>query len=293
MRARLSLSLVLITLLLPTGLTGQPMSGAEQRAFLQRYSFGLACHTLGYMCLTSLKDFRDSFQADIWSEVYASPMPAAVFAWTELAIAAVVLLVLAALAAVASPAHATLWMEALMCAGAALLVAAQLGSSWLFSQPGQMGGIVWSICTGTGIFLGYVPIGAMFYDRLIGALRCPGTAVFMINVSDSAGYVGTICLVLYKNYGSEGISYRDFFTTAAFWAGIGLCASNIAGALYWRREFSSLSQFVPLSVWPEEEYSSPTEERRPPSVPHDLEGEQAQLLESNEPMVDMLRCERP
>ena len=71
-----------------------------------------------------------------------------------------------------------------MCAGAALLVAAQLGSSWLFSQPGQMGGIVWSICTGTGIFLGYVPIGAMFYDRLIGALRCPGTAVFMINAAE-------------------------------------------------------------------------------------------------------------
>ena len=34
---------------------------------------------------------------------------------------------------------------------------------------------------------GYVPIGAMFYDRLIGALRYPATAVFMINVSDSAG----------------------------------------------------------------------------------------------------------
>ena len=34
------------------------------------------------------------------------------------------------------------------------------------------------------------------------ALHCPATAVFMINLSDSAGYIGTIVLVLYKNFGS-------------------------------------------------------------------------------------------
>ena len=105
---------------------------------------------------------------------------------TELAVAGVVLAVLALLATVASPARATLWMEALMLGGALLLAVAQLASSWLFSL-GPVGGIVWSICSGSGIFLGYVPIGAMFYDRLIGALRYPATAVFMINVSDSAG----------------------------------------------------------------------------------------------------------
>ena len=38
---------------------------------------GLALHTIGYIALTGLKDFRDSFQADIWSEVYGSPMPGA------------------------------------------------------------------------------------------------------------------------------------------------------------------------------------------------------------------------
>eukprot|EP01045_Picozoa_sp_COSAG04_P040236 COSAG04_NODE_11663_length_695_cov_1.298658_3_plen_139_part_01 len=72
---------------------------------------------------------------------------------TELAVAGVVLVVLALLATVASPARATLWMEALMLGGAVLLAVAQLASSWLFSL-GPGGGIVWSICSGSGIFLG-------------------------------------------------------------------------------------------------------------------------------------------
>ena len=67
--------------------------------------------------------------------------------------AGVVLAVLALLATVASPARATLWMEALMLGGALLLAVAQLDSSWLFSL-GPVGGIVWSIGSGSGIFLG-------------------------------------------------------------------------------------------------------------------------------------------
>jgi hypothetical protein len=49
--------------------TRRPMSTAEQAAFFQRYRAGLLVHTLAYVALTGMKDFRDSFQANIWSEV--------------------------------------------------------------------------------------------------------------------------------------------------------------------------------------------------------------------------------
>ena len=108
----------------------RPMSSEEQSAFLRRYSGGLVLHTIGYIALTGLKDFRDSFQADIWQEVYGSAMPAAAFGISELVIAGVVLGVLALLSVVKSSAKATLLMEGLMLSGALLLVVAQLGSGW-------------------------------------------------------------------------------------------------------------------------------------------------------------------
>ena len=69
------------------------------------------------------------------------------------------------------------------------------------------------------------------------------TSVTCWTISD----VGTICLVLYKNYGSsEGMSYRGFFTSAAFWAGVGLCVSNVVGGLYWKREFAQAERSAAL-----------------------------------------------
>jgi hypothetical protein len=56
----------------------RPMTTPEQFDFFRRYRKGLLVHTIGYVALTGLKDFRDNFQANIWSEVYDSPMPAAV-----------------------------------------------------------------------------------------------------------------------------------------------------------------------------------------------------------------------
>jgi hypothetical protein len=58
--------------------TRRPMTMPEQKTFFCSYRKGLCTHTVGYVALTGLKDFRDSFQADIWSEVYDTPMPAAV-----------------------------------------------------------------------------------------------------------------------------------------------------------------------------------------------------------------------
>ena len=53
--------------------------------------------------------------------------------------------------------------------------------------------------------------------------------------------------MLYKNYGSsEGMSYRGFFTSAAFWAGVGLCVSNVVGGLYWKREFAQAERSAAL-----------------------------------------------
>ena len=47
------------------------------------------------------------------------------------------------------------------------------------------------------------------------------TAGFLIYVADASGYVGSVALLLYKNFGQPALSWLDFFTafsyaTAAF-----------------------------------------------------------------------------
>ena len=67
------------------------------------------------------------------------------------------------------------------------------------------------------------------------------------------GYIGTIVLVLYKNYFASratgdaapgqvsdqgaGGTYQTFFTAMSLWAGLLLCIGNLFALYYWPTEF--------------------------------------------------------
>ena len=46
---------------------------------------------------------------------------------------------------------------------------------------------------------------------VIPAVGLIGTATFMIYVADSFGYLGSVCVMLYKSVGHPDLSWLDFF----------------------------------------------------------------------------------
>ena len=55
-------------------------------------------------------------------------------------------------------------------------------------------------------------------------------------ISDSVGYLGSVLVLLYKNYGTKGFNWLPFFTTTAWIVGIGITALGIAAILYFKRK---------------------------------------------------------
>ena len=96
-----------------------------------------------------------------------------------------------------------LWLiHGLMFAGAALT-----GVATLLFQAEILGPATWMICVGMGLYLGYVPINCVLFDRLIAAVGQAATAGFLIYVADASGYAGSVALMLYKNFGSPDLSW--------------------------------------------------------------------------------------
>lgn len=69
-----------------------PMNREERRLFLRRFFGGICLLILFYAALTVFRELRDSFAADIWSELRVSG--AFVFTQTEIPIAFFVLLLM-------------------------------------------------------------------------------------------------------------------------------------------------------------------------------------------------------
>lgn len=183
----------------------EPMTRTERHAFLRRYWPGLVMLVMVYLFLTSYRDFRDNFAAEIWADLGADQQ-ASLFAITEFPIGLSVMVVLSLLYLVKNNRLGLSLTYVIMAAGAAMI-----GASTLMFDAGMIPPLPWMILVGLGLYLGYVPYGCVLFDRTIAALRIVATAVFLIYVSDAVAYGGSVAIVLYKTLGQASISKLQFF----------------------------------------------------------------------------------
>jgi hypothetical protein len=186
------------------------MVGAERRRFLREQAPGLIALVGLYVLLTAYRDFRDNFAVELWAALGFAKAPQ-VLAFSELPVALVVLLSLAAIFFVRDHRRAFFVVHALMALGSALI-----GLSTLAFAAGLLPGSWWMVAVGAGLYMGYVPYGCVLFDRLMALSHSAGTAVFMIYVADASGYAGSVLLLLYKSLAAPRFPYLPFFVRLSY-----------------------------------------------------------------------------
>ena len=206
-----------------------PMDAAARRRFVRTFAPGLAALTGLYMLLTAYRDFRDNFARELWDAVGYADAPA-MMTKVELVVAFGVLLALAAIMVVKDNRRALGVVHLVMGVGASLI-----GLSTLAFRSGWIGPELWMGSVGLGLYLGYVPFGCVLFDRLIAAVGFVGTAGFMIYVTDAFGYLGSVALLLYKNFGRADLSWLDFFVGFSYVTAVVCGAAFVFSHLYFAK----------------------------------------------------------
>ncbi|MCD8540305.1 MAG: DUF5690 family protein [Leadbetterella sp.] len=194
-----------------------PMTKEDRKGFIKHFLPGIVVLVLTYALLSVIRDFRDNFVADIWNELKESR--AAVFTQTEVPVSIAVLACMSLLMLVRSNFRA-LQINHYMVMGGLLLA----GVSTVLYSRGTLSTENWMTLNGLGLYLGYIPFNVVFFERLIAAARRPANVGFLIYIADSFGYLGSIFILLFKNFGQAEVSYSTFFIHALY-------AVSIAGIL--------------------------------------------------------------
>ncbi len=202
-----------------------PMNRRDRVALFGAHAPALILLIAVYVILTALRDFRDNFSAEIWAEL-GFRNAAGIFTLSELPVAAIVLLGLAALMGVKDNRRAVSFNLAFVALGFTLL-----GASTLAYQLDVLPPVWWMILAGAGLYMGYTPFNAMLFDRMIAATGKVGTAGFLIYVADSFGYIGSISLLLVKSFARLDIAWGQFLATGAYVA----CGLGLAGLFFANR----------------------------------------------------------
>lgn len=214
-----------------------PMNGAERLAFFKRFAPGLTLLVIVYTMLTAYRDFRDNFLADIWQDVRPD-ISQPDFSATETPISIVVLLVLMLLVLVKNNRKALLINHIAILIG---VLTAGL-STWAFQQ-GIVSDFMWILLTGFGTYMAYIPFNSILFDRMIATFRYVSNVGFLIYLADSFGYMGSVGVLLYKDFGAKSLSWVEFFTGISYaLAGIGLVGLIFSWVYFQRKAVNEISR---------------------------------------------------
>lgn len=180
-----------------------PMSWEDKKKVIQQYGFPLACVVLTYALLTTLRDFRDNFSVEIWTEIDKG-FSDTVFAQTEIIIGVVVLAIISSISLIRNNIKGFRVTYLVMIIGVVIT-----GLSTLLFHLHVLPPFYWMLFIGLGMFLAYTPVQVVLFERMFGVFKTKGNAGFFIYICDSIGYTGSVGLLLYKEFFMRNISWAN------------------------------------------------------------------------------------
>jgi hypothetical protein len=186
------------------------MGGELRRAFLSHFGIGFGLLLAAYFFLTAFRDFRDHYQKELLGALGLGDRKA-IFSQTEMWAALSVIVTLATLNLIRSHAWALRAVYAVIVAGFAIV-----GAATAAFQTGHLSGYWWMALTGVGLYLAFVPFGAILFERMMAASRFTGTAVFAIMLADAIGYTGSVVIQLCRDLLFGEFDRLAFFVPLAY-----------------------------------------------------------------------------
>jgi hypothetical protein len=188
----------------------QPMNREERKKFLTMFAPGLILLILTYTMLTAFRDFRDNFSAEVWKTLGYGNSPE-IFTKTETPVTIAILIIMGSIMFIRSNRNAFLINQAIILCGMLLVGIA----TFLFDRD-LINEVPWMIMLGMGLYLGYVPFNSILFDRMIATFKYVSTVGFLIYLADAFGYLGSIGVLLYKEFGQPDLSWLEFFVHAGY-----------------------------------------------------------------------------
>lgn len=212
-----------------------PMNKQERKDFLQAFLPGLVLLIASYVLLTVLRDMRDNFAADIWKDLGYGAR-AGIFTQTEIPISIAIIVIMGLLVFVKNNFHAFMLNHFIVITGFAIAFISTL----LYKQH-HIDPVWWMTLTGLGLYMGYIPFNCIFFERLIAVFKYVSNVGFIIYVADSFGYLGSVCVMLFKNFSGMSLSWSQFFMDAVLGVSVTGIVMMIVAAWYFKKRFESVN----------------------------------------------------
>lgn len=202
----------------------EPMTGRDRIVFFKKYAPGLMGIVFVYLLATLLRSVRADFAVEIWAGLGYKQTPQ-LFTQSELLVSLSVLAIVGFAAFIKNHQIAFDFSLYISFVGLAILLLAFTGFNLGMEKFTLM------IFIGLGVYLPYVAVHAIIFERLIAITRGKATVSFLMYIADSVGYTGYIGLMLLRYFAPPTTSLLSVFLQMCL--GLGILGIVIVIFTYW------------------------------------------------------------
>ncbi|UKT63001.1 DUF5690 family protein [Pedobacter mucosus] len=203
----------------------KPMNAEERKQFMIRFLPGIILTLVIYVMLTVMRDIRDNFEVEIWNSI--GIIDKGIYTKIDGQISVIILIAISLLFLIRKNLQAFTIIHFFIIVGCILI-----GLSTLLFMVNKIGPVSWMTMAGLGLYLGYVPYNAIFFERMIATFHYKSNVGFVMYLADSLGYLASISILLIKEFGRPNISWAKFFTEGIMVVSVVGSVCSILSLLY-------------------------------------------------------------
>ncbi len=200
----------------------EPCSLEQQREFMNKYKVGLIIINIVYGVTSAYRSFRDYYALELWKELLSENFDPYIYSVSEIVVSVLVSLVYCFLFFIKDEVKGLMSLFYTMFSGGVLVLLVTV-----LYRTTSFSGVSWIVSCGVGLYLTYIPPGALLYDKLVGATKINYTSVFLVYVSETVATSVSLLVILLKNLVFNDISFVKYFE----WLSYTTAVTTILGML--------------------------------------------------------------
>lgn len=206
-----------------------PMDKQERTKFFKQFAPGIIMSVIIYVCLTIFRDLRDNFAVEFWNSIGLKNIPTMLVV-SEIPIAILVLIIIGSMIVIKNNQTAFFINFIIFIFGGSLLLTSTFLFHYKFITP-----TVWMIVVGFSMYLPYIAYHTLFFERWIAHFKIKCNIGFLMYIADAAGYLGSIFVLLFKNFNNTNYGWVTFFVYSAFFTSTIIIILAIANYSYFNK----------------------------------------------------------
>lgn len=191
-----------------------PMTNEERKAFLKQFGLSMIPVVITYAVFTIVRDFSEDFANELWTET-GYKNNAGIFAQTGTIISLFALAIVGGFFLIKDNYRAFRMSHFLIICGVTMSVIITILFNLHLVNP-----FVWMVIATAGLYLGYLPFNCLFFERMLSVYKIKGNIGFLMYIADAFGYLGTVVVLLVKEFITIKYSWVSFFSFLFYAAGI-------------------------------------------------------------------------